>query len=336
MPQLHANLGVCACALQKPSSLCLADVCTALHCDFFTSFVAGHVGYGFNADAPCREAVVSKHRRLCEVCGFLDFRNQLSGFVVDAPCRKAVVSKHRQLCEVRMIDLGSGFEAVMCREAVVNKHWRLCEVQAPGSSQWLSCETLQSHSAFWFSLLQLLRHALVSSSQQSVMPRWLFSCSGISPQRHAVVAAIIAKLRMLRSQEVANTCFPPEQGEEAKKLHGAPHHQGTMCRFLGSKGMMVQVLTIMIILAGFSLCRGADYVMNSLCKAHTCHTATHRQMLRKIVKARLQQSSTCSACNRCSGRRRHGRFLSHIQPEQPAVSECVLKQHTCSAGLANE
>jgi hypothetical protein len=27
-----------------------------------------------------------------------------------------------------------------------------------------------------------------------------------------------------------------------------------------------------------------DYVMHSLCKAHTCHLATHRQMLRKIVK----------------------------------------------------
>lgn len=99
--------------IEKPDSLCLADVCTALHCDFFSHFVSGHVGYGFGADAPCREAVVKKHRRLCE--------------------------------------------------------------------------------------------------------------------------------------EVADTCFPRDHSGEARKLH--------------------------------------DYVMHSLCKAHTCHLATHRQMLRKIVKA---------------------------------------------------
>jgi hypothetical protein len=54
--------------VQKPDSFCLADVCTALHCDFFSHFVSGHTGYGFGADAPCREAVVKKHRQLCEVC----------------------------------------------------------------------------------------------------------------------------------------------------------------------------------------------------------------------------------------------------------------------------
>lgn len=45
----------------------MADVCTALHCDFFSHFVSGHMGYGFGSDAPCREAVVKRHRQLCEV-----------------------------------------------------------------------------------------------------------------------------------------------------------------------------------------------------------------------------------------------------------------------------
>jgi hypothetical protein len=45
----------------------MADACTALHCDFFSHFVSGHMGYGFGADAPCREAVVKRHRQLCEV-----------------------------------------------------------------------------------------------------------------------------------------------------------------------------------------------------------------------------------------------------------------------------
>lgn len=39
-------------------------------------------------------------------------------------------------------------------------------------------------------------------------------------------------------------------------------------------------------------CYAADYMMHSLCKAHTCHLATHRQMLRKIVKVRTTLMTT--------------------------------------------
>lgn len=84
LPHMRASMRPAACTepqlcnglMKKPESFCLADVCTALHCDFFSHFVSGHVGYGFGADAPCREAVVKKHRQLCEVRRWSDLLNK--------------------------------------------------------------------------------------------------------------------------------------------------------------------------------------------------------------------------------------------------------------------
>jgi len=88
--------------MQKPSSFCLADVCTALHCDFFTAFVAGHVGYGFDGDAPCRQAIVEKHRRLCEVRLSGQCTRRSSPQLDRHECSgQALVKEHRRLCEVR-------------------------------------------------------------------------------------------------------------------------------------------------------------------------------------------------------------------------------------------
>ena len=160
----------------------MADACTALHCDFFSHFVSGHMGYGFGADAPCREAVVKRHRQLCEV-------------------RRRQVQVHARLAT-------SGTATVIS--------W--CNDNA----------------------LDLL---LYRRSQ--------------TPAFRCITAAQPASFTVSYKRPVCRMCMqmieaPDERQQKGKRL---------------------------MITAGL-----ADYVMHSLCKAHTCHLATHRQMLHKIVK----------------------------------------------------
>ncbi len=62
----------------------------------------------------------------------------------------------------------------------------------------------------------------------------------------------------------------------------------------------------------------ADYVMNSLCEAHTCHRGSHRQMLHKIVKVQSRQLMQATLDCRMS--------CCVVEPNKPA-----LQQSACNA-----